>query len=363
VSEVISEIKMPVKSKTKPVRSNSVTHRKRRGDHHKQSKHYVKVYWPYVPMLLIVMIGLFFGSPNRTINGNVMAYATEMSSSGLLSASNSHRSANGKSALSLNSKLTSAAQTKANDMAARNYWSHTTPDGKEPWYFVEQAGYSYAKAGENLAYGFSTSSQTVNGWMNSPTHRDNMLDSAFTEVGFGYVNSASYNNSGQQTIVVAMYGQPQVAGVSQAAPAAPTPAPTPSAPAPAPAPAPTPTTQETAPTAPAAPTEQKEDTVVPAKEEEQPVTTASTAKSEPSTQSVSRIESFASSNMAPLAALAVGLASIGSLAFVLVKHGFAFKRAFIHGEQFFIHHPMLDITLTSVVMLGYTLSQTSGFIK
>ena len=357
---------MPVKSKTKPVRSSSVSHRKRRGDHHKQGKHYMKVYWPYVPMLLIVMVGLFFGSPNRTINGGVLAYATEMSSSGLLSSTNTQRAANGKAALTINSKLTSAAQTKANDMAARNYWSHNTPDGKAPWYFVEQAGYSYSKAGENLAYGFSTSSQTVNGWMNSPSHRDNMLDSAFTEVGFGYVNSASYNNSGEQTIVVAMYGQPQVAGVSQTAPApapaAPAPAPSPTKSTPAPTPAPSAPTQQADPTPTPAPTEQKEDTVVPASAEEQPVTTASTAPSEPTSQAVSRIETFASNN-APLMALVVGLASIGSLAFVLMKHGFAFKRTLIHGEQFIIHHPMLDITLTSVVMLGYALSQTSGFIK
>lgn len=355
---------MPVKSKVKPVRSTSVSHRKRRGDHHKQGKHYMKVYWPYVPMLLIVLVGLFFGSPNRTVTGNVMAYATEMSSSGLLSATNAQRAANGKSNLSINSKLTSAAQTKANDMAARNYWSHNTPDGKAPWYFVEQAGYSYSKAGENLAYGFTTSGQTVNGWMNSQSHKDNMLDGSFTEVGFGFVNSASYNNSGEQTIVVAMYGQPQVAGVSQTAPA---PAPQTSTPAPTktptPTPTPAPTTQTAVPaTTQPAETEQKDDTIVPAGNEEQPVTTASTTPREPATQAVSRVESFAN-KQAPLLAVAVALASIGSCTFVILKHGFAVKRALIHGEQFFIHHPMLDITLTSVVMLGYALSQTSGFIK
>lgn len=327
----------------------------------------MKVYWPYVPMLLIVLVGLFFGSPNRAVTGNVLAYATEMSSSGLLSATNAQRAANGKSNLSINAKLTSAAQTKANDMAARNYWSHNTPDGKAPWYFVEQAGYGYSKAGENLAYGFTTSGQTVNGWMNSQSHKDNMLDSAFTEVGFGYVNSASYNNSGEQTIVVAMYGQPQVAGVSQTAPAPTTPTPAP-APAPTktattPAPAPSNATQPTTPTTvQQTETKQKDDTVLPSEGEDQPVTTASTTSHEPATQAVSRVESFVS-KQAPLLAIVVGLVSIGSCTFIILKHGLAVKRALIHGEQFFIHHPMLDITLTSLVMLGYAMSQTSGFIK
>jgi len=358
---------MPVKSKTRITRPTSVAHRKRRGDHHRQSKPYLKVYWPYVPMLLIVMVGLFFGSPSRSMNHGVLAYATEMSSSGLLSATNAQRSANGKASLAINAQLANAAQTKANDMAARNYWSHNTPDGKAPWYFIEQAGYSYTKAGENLAYGFGTSSQTVTGWMNSPTHRDNMLDSAFTEVGFGFVNSANYNNSGQETIVVAMYGQPQVAGLSQTAPA-PAPAqPAPSKPA-------VQATQQTAPAAsqPAAPpaqasetpasaTQQKEDTAVPAGKE-QPVTTVSTATQEPKTQAISHLDSLTKGN-APWIALTVGLLSIGSILFIVLKHSLAFKRALIHGEQFILHHPMVDIGLTSIIMLGYVLSQTTGFIK
>ena len=355
---------MPTKLKTKPTRPTSVTHRKRRGDHHRQSKPYLKVYWPYVPMLLIVMVGLFFGSSSRTITGDVLAYATEMSSSQLLSNTNSQRSANGKPALSLNGKLSNAAQTKANDMASRNYWSHNTPDGKAPWYFVEQAGYSYSKAGENLAYGFGTSSETITGWMNSPTHKDNMLDGSFTEVGFGFIDASSYNNSGQQTIVVAMYGQPQVQGVSQVAasptPAAPAQQSTAAPKASTPAPSTQQPTSETPVASETAPITEA-DTAMPA-DVEQPVTTASTAKEEPKSQSVTRAETLLGGK-APWIALVLGIASFSALGFVIVKHSIAFKRAFIHGEQFFLHHPMLDIALTGVVMLGYVLNQSNGFIK
>lgn len=316
-------------------------------------------------MLLIVLVGLLFGSAKSPIQTGVLAYATEMSSSGLLSATNAQRSANGKASLAINAQLASAAQTKANDMAARNYWSHNTPDGKAPWYFVEQAGYSYTKAGENLAYGFGTSSQTVTGWMNSPTHRANMLDSAFTEVGFGFINSADYNNSGEETIVVAMYGQPQVAAATaQVAPSTTTvPSSTPAPPASQRSAAPsTPTTpaNQPTPTTPE-PTTTQEDTAIPAQKEE-PVTTASTAKAEPQSQAVSRVDAL-TKGKAPWIALSIGLLSIGSIMFLVFKHSLAFKRALIHGEQFILHHPLVDIGLTSIIMLGYVLSQTAGFIK
>ena len=182
-----------------------------RAPKHKHTQNYLQAYWPYLPMLAIIGIGLMFGG-SRPSSGNkgILAYATEMSSSALLSSTNAQRSSNGKSSLKINQQLTTAAQTKADDMIARNYWSHNTPDGQQPWVFVSNAGYKYTKAGENLAYGFATSADTVIGWMNSPTHKANLLDDAFTEVGFGITNGSNYNQSGPETVVVAMYGQPQV---------------------------------------------------------------------------------------------------------------------------------------------------------
>ena len=82
-------------------------------------------------------------------SGKVLDYAASMSTSGLLSSTNSTRSSSGISALSLNAKLNAAAQAKANDMASRNYWSHNTPEGNPPWVFVNAQGYSYQKLGEN----------------------------------------------------------------------------------------------------------------------------------------------------------------------------------------------------------------------
>lgn len=306
------------KQKIRPV---TITHKKRNGTHHKLSKQYHKVYWPYLPMLLIVLGGVFLNiSMSRTQHNGVLAYATEISSQRLLDSTNKQRSANHKSPLKLNDKLTSAAQAKANDMAKRNYWSHVTPDGQQPWAFVQQAGYAYQKAGENLAYGFDTSADTVTGWMNSKSHRENLLDSAYSEVGFGYANVSDYNKSGPETVVVAMYGEPQTLGAESAAPVADNPS------------------------------------------GDGPVTSHSGRFSEPATLAVSRIQSLTGGSM-PWITFAVGLLSGGALIYVLFKHGRAFKRAVIHGEEFILHHPLLDTIIVAVVTVGWLLSQTNGLIR
>ncbi len=312
-------------TKTKKTRPTSVTHKKRRGDHHVQGKHYLKVYWPYVPMLLIVLVGLFFGTPRENQQTGVLAYATEMSSQQLLNATNAQRISNGKKTLNINAKLTAAAQLKAKDMVKRNYWSHNTPDGRAPWSFVESSGYSYQKAGENLAYGFTTSKDTVAGWMNSQTHRDNLLDNSFSEVGFGFVDAASYNNSGHETIVVAMYGEPQNGtAVSQ--------------------------TQTTD-----IPSQIRNDTATPA------TNNSSSATLAEQTKAVTKLQSI-TGGKAPWIAFFVGLVSGVALLYIIIKHSLAFKKVLVHGEQFFLHHPLVDISLVTVIMIGYVLSQTTGFI-
>lgn len=138
----------------------------------------------------------------------VLAYATALTADGLLQQTNQQRSNNHQEPLYINSKLTQAAQAKANDMVARNYWSHNTPDGKQPWDFIKPTGYQFTGAAENLAAGYPDNAAVINGWMNSPGHRENILNANYREVGFGYANSPNYNGQGQQTVVVAMYGEP-----------------------------------------------------------------------------------------------------------------------------------------------------------
>ena len=111
-------------------RPKTTHHRKRTGQHHSRSRRYMKTYWPYLPIALIIGLGLFIGNYNPQIKNGVLAYATRMNITGLLNSTNEERVAKDKKALRLNSQLRAAAQAKANDMAARDYWSHTTPYGK-----------------------------------------------------------------------------------------------------------------------------------------------------------------------------------------------------------------------------------------
>ena len=84
-----------------------------------------------------------------------------------------------------NALLDDAAHAKALDMASRGYFAHIGPGGVLPWVWITSAGYDYQFAGENLAVRFQDSKDVVNAWMASPTHRDNILGAAYTDVGIG----------------------------------------------------------------------------------------------------------------------------------------------------------------------------------
>lgn len=338
----------------KPKRSDHPHHHKRHGLHQKHTKHFVKVYLPYLPLALIIITGLALSTiwQPRFARG-VLAYATNMSAGGLLEGTNQQRSASGKASLTLNAQLNQAAQAKANDMASRDYWSHNTPEGNEPWIFIDQAGYTYTQAGENLAYGFATSNDTVAGWMNSPTHRANMLDGAYQEVGFGYANSSNYQGTGPQTIVVAMYAKPRVA-------AAATPVPTP-APQPTPAPAPQPTQAQSPAPAPVSTPVQSADSA-PTPEVSKPVTTLEKPLVEPATQKVARVQTL-TGGKAPWSLFALGVLGGISLAYLLITHGLRVRRMLVRGEQFILHHALFDITIVAFIVLCSILSGNAGTIR
>ena len=97
---------------------------------------------------------------------------------------NQERADKGLDELKLNDKLNTSAQLKANDMKEFDYWAHDNPNGTTPWYFFGLAGYEYRKSGENLAKCWSTPEKTVDAWINSPTHKENILGD-FTDAGFG----------------------------------------------------------------------------------------------------------------------------------------------------------------------------------
>jgi len=339
----------------KPKR-NSRTHEKQRaGRHHKHTTHYLKTYWPYLPILFVVILGVVLNSVWGAAQKGVLGYATDMSAGSLLQGTNDQRAASSLGTLALNSQLNQAAQAKASDMATRDYWSHNTPDGASPWTFITNAGYSYQTAGENLAYGFDTSTDTITGWMNSPEHRANILNSTYKEVGFGIANAASYQGTGPETIVVAMYGSRQT--VVAAAPAAVNPATSvPSVPV-ASIPAKTPPMQK-AQAAPAAEINSTDKLSTANK-----IVAPKSDTKQSTTQPVTRIQLLASSRTAPWSVFAISTIATISIAIFLIRHGLVWRRAFIKGEQFVIKHKLLDISLVAIGVIGVLLTRTVGVIR
>ncbi len=103
---------------------------------------------------------------------------------------NEQRAANGLAALATNGLLLSAAEGHSADQAARNDMGHTGSDGSSAGDRITAAGYSWSAWGENVAAGYATAADVMNGWMNSPGHRDNILSSSVTEIGVAAVPAA-----------------------------------------------------------------------------------------------------------------------------------------------------------------------------
>ena len=121
---------------------------------------------------------------------------------------NASRTAYGLQLLSYSSVLEKAAQSKAEDMAKKSYFSHTSPDGRLPWDFIVEQNYLYLAAGENLAVNFSEAESVEEAWMKSPGHKANIVNKTYEELGVG-VAEGEYQGR-QALFVVQMFGAPAV---------------------------------------------------------------------------------------------------------------------------------------------------------
>ncbi|WP_279484046.1 CAP domain-containing protein [Actinomadura sp. GC306] len=102
----------------------------------------------------------------------------------VVSLTNAERSKAGCGALRVDQRLVTAARKHSADMAANNYFSHTSQNGDSPWDRMAAAGYPDAGA-ENIAKGYPTAAAVVKGWMNSPGHRANILNCDLRAIGVG----------------------------------------------------------------------------------------------------------------------------------------------------------------------------------
>ena len=108
---------------------------------------------------------------------------------------NQERAANGCGPVTMESRLRAAAQGHSEDMALNDFFSHTGSDGSSPWDRIHAQGYQYSTAGENIAAGYSTPESVMDGWMNSPGHRANILNCDFVHIGVGYYYLANDTGS------------------------------------------------------------------------------------------------------------------------------------------------------------------------
>lgn len=126
-----------------------------------------------------------------------ITHASPITQENIFQLTNAIRIENNLTSLSVSEKLNEAAREKAEDMINRNYWAHSTPDGQPFWSFVNKTDYDWSYLGENLAADFKTSEGIVNAWYDSPTHRQNILNGNYEDIGIGMY----------QNIVVSIYGK------------------------------------------------------------------------------------------------------------------------------------------------------------
>lgn len=141
-----------------------------------------------------------------SLSDKILGFSSNINVNDILQETNEEREKLGLSPLVINEELNQAALAKAQDMFNDQYWAHVAPDGKQAWDFIKETKYVYKYAGENLARDFDNSSEVVKAWMASPSHRENIANSDFSQMGLAIVdgNLKGFNT----TLVVQLFAVP-----------------------------------------------------------------------------------------------------------------------------------------------------------
>ena len=134
--------------------------------------------------------------------GHTAHAADDINLNQIVALTNEERSAENIPALASSSRLFQVAQMRADDMASREYFAHETPEGIPFWQHVSQSGYQYSHVGENLAVHFYTPEQLVNAWMRSPSHKANILNPDFEEIGLGIAEGIRRGHKGYYVVQI-----------------------------------------------------------------------------------------------------------------------------------------------------------------
>jgi hypothetical protein len=153
--------------------------------------------------IAVLMFALKIAFSLAHLNFPQNIFFADITESSLENLVNQTRQSMGLQPLIENQKLSEAAKLKAQNMVENNYFSHTSPNGTTPWHWFSKVGYNYKYAGENLAIGFYDSSEVFDAWINSPSHRTNLLNPNYKEEGIAVLHGFGPNNA---TVVVQLLG-------------------------------------------------------------------------------------------------------------------------------------------------------------
>lgn len=162
--------------------------------------------------LLFILLQTSFSIVSYTYPG-VLGINATIDSTKIIELVNIERQKQGLSPVTENKALDEAARMKGANMFEENYWAHFAPSGKSPWDFILGSGYRFTYAGENLAKNFYTSEETVAAWMASPTHRENIMNPKYREMGLAVLEG---DLQGQKTtLVVQMFGSTENTAIAE----------------------------------------------------------------------------------------------------------------------------------------------------
>lgn len=161
---------------------------------------------PYKRIILAVFVISFLVMPKTAV------LAAGISVKNVIELANKSRAKAGLPALVENGKLSAAARDKANDMVKHDYFAHTSPAGTTPWDWLKKEDYKYKYAGENLAINYTSAESQHEAWMKSQSHRDNILNANYREIGAAVLEGEVEGN--KTVVTVEFFGTAFPAAVS-----------------------------------------------------------------------------------------------------------------------------------------------------
>ena len=153
---------------------------------------------------VIAAVGYFVFGAILWLNNPAQAKTDSAAAGEIIQLTNTYRHGLGLSELTINPRLTQAAIDRAKDILAKQYFNHTTPDGRRFSDFVKEVNYKYFYVGENLAIDFSNSQDIFDAWLKSDSHRQNLERKEYQEIGVASLQGEFENRD--TNIVVQLFG-------------------------------------------------------------------------------------------------------------------------------------------------------------